>query len=130
MAYSNNDINRIDEICSDFMYMHLLPNANGRVSQVIRNCFSLAMNVIPCAMLTQMTPYIYPGMEIDMNFTDALRNISSDVLNKIKCRKISLDEYRLLNPEAELERARVAEYCPGMAVDMAMFDSIRKEHGD
>ena len=58
-SYNNKDLLNIFKITSDFMYLHMLPNANGRISQVMRDCFALMLNEAPFPALTPMSHYMY-----------------------------------------------------------------------
>lgn len=93
-AHAESDIARIFKLTSDFQYLHLLPNANGRVSQIIRDCFSLHLGELPFSMLTSMSHYMYLSEPVDQKHLEFMLKNSNSVLTAIEEKRLTTDIYK------------------------------------
>lgn len=93
-AHAEGDIAGIFKLTSDFQYLHLLPNANGRVSQVIRDCFALHLGELPFSMLTNMSHYMYLSEPVDQKHLEFMLKNSRSVLTAIEEKRLTTNIYK------------------------------------
>ena len=83
-AYLNKSMVDIFKLTSDFMYLHMIPNANGRASQIIRDSFALMLNQAPFPALTSMSHYINLDTKPTEKHLEFMQAIFIEKLDAIK----------------------------------------------
>ncbi|WP_299144015.1 hypothetical protein [uncultured Vibrio sp.] len=109
----------------DLQYAHVFRNANGRMSQVIRDSFSLLYNESLFPMLTSMSHYINPISGIDEEHFTFMQNMFSNALEKIELGSKELSSIMLLSVNdvaTELNRNR---YNKSILLDICMYQYER-----
>ncbi|MDA5536642.1 pentapeptide repeat-containing protein [Yersinia mollaretii] len=99
-AHAKNDISKIFKLTSDFQYLHLLPNANGRTSQIIRDCFAINLGKLPFSALHHMSHYIYLNKPVKKKHLNFMQRNFEKTLIAIENKKLTTDIYRKTSPEA------------------------------
>lgn len=84
VSYECKDLLNIFKVTSDFMYTHILPNANGRASQIFKDCFALMLNESPFGSLTCMSHYMYLDSTPEKNHLEFMQAIFIKRLDAIK----------------------------------------------
>lgn len=93
-AHAESDIAKIFKLTSDFQYLHLLPNANGRTSQIIRDCFALHLGKLPFSTLACMSHYIYLSGPVNQKHLDFMQKNSNAVLTAIEEKRLTTNIYK------------------------------------
>ncbi len=93
-THAQSDITGIFKLTSDFQYLHLLPNANGRTSQIIRDCFALHLGELPFSTLACMSHYIYLSGPVNQKHLDFMQKNSNAVLTAIEEKRLTTNIYK------------------------------------
>lgn len=99
-AHAENDISKIFKLTSDFQYLHLLPNANGRTSQIIRDCFAINLGELPFSALHIMSHYTYLNEPVNKKHLNFMQRNFEKTLIAVENKKLTTDVYRKTSPEA------------------------------
>ncbi|CRG49827.1 pentapeptide repeat-containing protein [Yersinia wautersii] len=117
-AHAKNDIVEIFKLTSDFQYLHLLPNANGRVSQIIRDCFSIHLGQLPFSALNSMSHYLYLNEPVDKRHLLFMQNNFDEVFTAIEKRELTVNIYRKTRPENQEELLIMSKDEPVIKLDV------------
>ena len=123
-SYNKKDLLNIFKLTSDFMYLHMLPNANGRISQVLRDCFALMLNEAPFPALTPMSHYMYIDSMPDQTHLSFMQSLFFKRLDMIK-----KNEFQDLLSESTIN-SLLTEYNENEAldIDFKLYKICKKEN--
>ena len=121
IAYKLKQMDTIFHLTSDFQYAHIFNDANGRMSQVIRDCFALHLNLLPFSALQSMSHYMFLVSPVEPEFLNFMQNNSEEMLTDIenqrmtgcffKKKKELYNLHCLQGPEAEKSATEFDKKC-------------------
>jgi Pentapeptide repeats (8 copies) len=117
-AHAKNDIVKIFKLTSDFQYAHLLPNANGRVSQIIRDCLSIHLGQLPFSALNFMSHYFYLKEPVDKEHLNFMQNNFDEIFTAIEKRELTVNTYRKAYPEDQKKLLEISKDNPAIKLDV------------
>lgn len=120
-AHNQKDLKKIFELTSDFQYLHLFSNGNGRISQVIRDCFAIYMGMHPFSNLHSMSPYSFLGMPAEQKLLDFMQKNSEEILIAVEKRELTPDNYLRESPEARDRLLAAGKTHPAVQLDIQTF---------
>lgn len=104
VAFKNKDMVEIFNLTSELQYLHLFPNANGRISQIIRDCCAVHFGQMPFSALHSMSHYQHLITSNDIEHLTFMQKITEEVFCAVENKVLTAEVYRKnsLNARAEL----------------------------
>lgn len=125
-SYRTKNLLNIFKVTSDFMYTHMLPNANGRASQVMRDCFALMLNESPFIALTNLSHYMYINSMPQDEHLKFMQTLFTKRLNSIK----SGDFEDLIGDAQINELISSSLASEGLKNDLSYYRSLIKKNSE
>lgn len=89
-ALEIDNIEKVFQITTDFQYLHLLPNANGRISQILRDCAAIYKGQLPFSALTECSHYRYLHHPVSKEHIEFMQALTEDILCAIENKTLTM----------------------------------------
>ncbi|AOP98033.1 hypothetical protein [Enterobacter roggenkampii] len=86
----DGDVLGIFQVTADFQFLHLLQNANGRSSQIMRDCALMHLGYLPLSSLTNISHYLSPQQPVELEHFTFMQNISEELLSGVEGKNLTL----------------------------------------
>ncbi|RAY95868.1 hypothetical protein DP187_24265 [Enterobacter cloacae] len=110
------DVLGIFQVTADFQFLHLLQNANGRSSQIMRDCALMHLGYLPLSSLTNISHYLSPQQPVELEHFTFMQNISEELLSGVEQKKLTLSLCKRNTPELRADLSNKAK------TDVVKFD--------
>lgn len=120
-AFDKKDKQAIFHLSSDLMYLHLFADGNGRISQVIRDCFAMHMGEPPYLGLRITSWYAYLGKEPDLKYLQFMQQNAERMLSLVEDGKLTPDACRWRDPQSIDRLWKAASEHPAIYRDVRLF---------
>ena len=125
-AYEKKDALMIFNLTTELQYLHIFDNANGRVSQIIRDSFCLLMGKLPYAALTNMSHYIHAFQDADSHYLDYLRQDTELLLTAVEKKILTPERYSRVDQDSLPRLAQAVKQGGALAQDVKNLATYRK----
>ncbi len=119
-AIDSGNVGDIIQTTVDYQFLHLLPNANGRSSQIMRDCALMHLGRLPLSSLTTNSHYLSPLEPIECEHFSFMEEISEEILSAVEQQNLTLSLCKKGTPilaTALAERAKT----PAIEFDVKQF---------
>ncbi|MFM5540450.1 hypothetical protein ACET8U_22735 [Aeromonas veronii] len=90
-AIDKKDITKVQQCMIDYQFLHLLPNANGRSCQIMRDCALMLLGFYPLASLTSNSNYLSPIEPVNLDHIIFMETMSKNILDALEKNELTLE---------------------------------------
>ncbi|WP_252090963.1 hypothetical protein [Pseudomonas sp. MWU13-3659] len=89
-AIDTRNIDSLLQVTSDYQFLHFLPNANGRSSQIMRDCALMHLGHFPLSSLTTNSHYLSPQQPVEHEHFLFMQKNTEEILSAIEQQNLTL----------------------------------------